>query len=395
MSKLKIFGVLISLVCVGCFVYYASLSPLKKNLAKSKILHWAHIVNPDWDTTITKSENGYVADFSSSTLVVDGIIKSMKGPVSYKIFLLNDKEEELYWITGMDVKANSKYNSEGISNDFICHTNLYHNDVEHFARMGLEERNNLQHAQAITLTKGDLFFDFPEGFGYPLFSNEKIYLGSQALNLNIENPLFTVDFNFKLKFEKDREQRLKPLYMRYVVVSLPYDIENKEISTIFQENRDNKVSCVALDQDGKYFNRVDENGEPTTVFWLVPKGKHTYRSDFTKSLALDTIVTLHKINAHVHPYATSIALRDKTIDSTVFKAIVTNYKKKVGLDNITSFTSKKGIKMYPDHDYELVEEVNNTSNQEVEMMGSMFLYFYDHELDKKLDSISPQGNYKL
>ena len=249
--------------------------------------------------------------------------------------------------------------------------------------MGMEDRINIQVPQLITLTKGELDFKFPEGYGYPIFSNEKIFLGTQALNLNIKNPLFKINYNFKLKFEKDKEKRLKPLYMRYAVLVLPYDVTDKiDFSDI-----DSKVRCVIPTGDHHGFNSLNEKREPITAFWKVPVGKHTYRSNFTKVLDLDTVVTLHKINSHVHPFATSLALRDITLDTTLFKSLVTNYENRIGLEKITSFSSIEGIKLYPDHEYELVEEVNNTTDSEIEMMGSMFLYFYDYKLDKKLDLI--------
>ena len=60
---------------------------------------------------------------------------------------------------------------------------------------------------------------------------------------------------------------------------------------------------------------------------------------------------------------------------------MTNHKNKIGLSNITPFSSESGIWMYQNHEYELVLEVNNTTKIDQDMMGSMFLFFYDEELD--------------
>jgi len=384
---LKIIIGLLAICFIGGLVFYYSLSPVRQNSAKRRFLHATHILNPNWSKTINKKQNGYVARISSPTLLVDDIFPSMKGPTTFKTFLLEEKEEELYWITGLKTKANTKHKSQNKSNDFICHVNLYHSKVEHFARMGMEERINIQQPQLITLTKGELDFQFPQGFGYPVFSNEKIFLGSQVLNLNDKNPLFKVDYDYDITFSKDKETRLKPLYMRYAVLDLPYDIEDKDYGFEGSNYSDSRVRCVIPNGDHHGFNNVDEAGKPRTAFWKVPKGKHTYRSDFTKVLALDTIVSLHKINSHVHPFATSLELRDITVNSTIFKSLVTNYKDRVGLQKITSFSSINGVKLYPNHNYELVLETNNTTGNDIEMMGSMFLYFYDHELDKKLESL--------
>jgi hypothetical protein len=37
--------------------------------------------------------------------------------------------------------------------------------------------------------------------------------------------------------------------------------------------------------------------------------------------------------------------------------------------------------MYGNHHYDLIQEVDNTSKIPQDMMGSMFLFFYDSELD--------------
>ncbi|TYA74485.1 hypothetical protein [Seonamhaeicola marinus] len=389
MKKVKIkrllvfFGIVIGL----CFAGYRWATPLTRNTLKKELLHSAHILNSKWSKSISKANDGYQAKFNSPTLLVDDIFGSMKGPATSNTFLLNEKEEELYWITGLNVSANVEDKNQEDANDFVCHVNFDHSQIEHFSRFDLEERINLQIPQLITLTKGGLDFDFPEGFGYPIFSNEKIVLGTQALNLNDKSAFFKIDYDFVLSFQKDKEKRLKPLYMRYVILSLPYDENDLEHQDRESMYSDSKVRCVITRGNNLGFNGVNAKGEPITSFWKVPKGKHTYRSAFEEYIKLDTIMTLHKINSHVHPYSESIELRDITADSTVFKSLVTNKQDKIGLREITSFSSVKGVKLYPDHKYEIVQEVNNTSEGEIEMMGSMFLYFYDHKLDKKLRSI--------
>ncbi len=49
------------------------------------------------------------------------------------------------------------------------------------------------------------------------------------------------------------------------------------------------------------------------------------------------------------------------------------------------FSSESGVWMMQNHSYELVLEVNNTTTIDQDMMGSMFLFFYDEEFDRILD----------
>ena len=94
---------------------------------------------------------------------------------------------------------------------------------------------------------------------------------------------------------------------------------------------------------------------------------------------------LHAAAVHVHPFASSLTLWDKTAKKAIFTSKMTNHKNKIGLSNINSFCSETGIWMYENHEYELVLETNNTTKVTQDMMGSMFLFFYDGELDSILN----------
>ena len=48
------------------------------------------------------------------------------------------------------------------------------------------------------------------------------------------------------------------------------------------------------------------------------------------------------------------------------------------------FSSKEGIMLYPNHQYELVLTTNNTTNENQDMMASMFVFLYDKEMMEKL-----------
>ncbi len=374
----------IALLFVGFFCYYFSLTTVKKNRVKRVALHTLGILESDWKVTTTENNNKFSTTFKSPTLFVDDIYTSMQGPYSFKRFKLNENEDELYWITKFQGTANSKFDSQNISNDFICHVNLYHSDVEHFARMGLEERINIQESQLITLTKGTLSVEFPKGFGYPIYSNEKFLVGSQALNLNKKNEQFKVNYSFKMDYYKNKNKRLKPLYMRYVVLAMPYK-EGEETLETSTKDEDNLFVLCAGPSSNRRFKVENEKGEKFTGFWKVPKGEYTYVNNISNTLNLKQIETVHLINAHVHPYAESIELKDATTNTTIFKSIITNSKDKKGIEEISEFSSVDGVKLFPSHQYNLILKVNNTTNQEIDMMGSMFLYFYDEKLDKKMN----------
>lgn len=380
----KILAVLTILI-VGTLCYYFMLPKVAQNRIKKVALHKLGVLDAAWSMHTEHLDTEYVTTFNSQTLFVDGIYTSMQGPSSYKKFVLDEKEDELYWITKFRGSAKTSFVSEGVSHDFICHMNLYHSDVAHFARLGLNDRiKTQQESQLITLTKGILSVDFPKGFGYPIYSNEKILVGSQALNLNDKESKFKVNYDFKMHYNKDKDTRLKPLYMRYLVLGMPYKDESESKQKTVNTNKDKFFVTCAGPSDNRRFKAENEKGEKFTAFWKVPKGEYTYVNDATSLLNLNEEKTIHLINAHVHPFATSLELKDKTTNTTVFKSEVTNYKNRIGIDKITSFSSEKGIKVYPNHQYELILKVNNTIEKDVDMMASMFIYYYDKELDLKL-----------
>ena len=384
----KRFFIILGVVFIGTiFIYYLTFSEVKKNQVKNFILHKTGVLSSEWIISTVKKNKEYVTKFKSPTLYVDNIYTSMKGPHTNEKFKLNEKEDDIYWVTKFKGIANSKFNS----NDFICHMNLFHSNIEHFSRLGFQERINIQDSRLITLTKGALSIEFPKGFGYPIYSNEKMFISSQALNLYKKDERFNVDFDFELHYFKNENKKLKPLYMKYLVLSLPYKNGIAQKTTSDTNNPILEelvgapfVECAAPSSD-KRFEATNDKGETFTAFWKVPPGEHVYINDVTKILDIKKTETIHFINIHAHPYANSLELIDKTEDRIIFKSIITNSKGRKGIEKMTNFSSIKGVKLYPNHKYVLKQKVNNILNIEVDMMASMFIYFYDEELDLKLN----------
>jgi len=146
---------------------------------------------------------------------------------------------------------------------------------------------------------------------------------------------------------------------------------------------------MCLPVETKNHSYTNNNGESLSGHWVVFPGKEMYKYDITHQLQLKDNTTMHHIATHLHPFAETLAFRDKTLDSTLFISKAENYIDKIGLKKVTYFSSKEGIMLYPDHDYELVLTVNNTTKENQDMMASMFVFLYDKEMDKKLKSYNP------
>jgi hypothetical protein len=95
---------------------------------------------------------------------------------------------------------------------------------------------------------------------------------------------------------------------------------------------------------------------------------------------------MHHIATHLHPFAEALILKDKTTGDVLFTAEAINHKDKIGLDKVAIFSSRKGKMLFPDHNYELILETNNTSTTNQDMMASMFIFLYDKQMAEKLST---------
>lgn len=353
---------------------YSFLSTRHQAILKTKLLYTFGLVESNWK--VEKKQNEY--KMHSPTFLIDAIYKSMEGPKSSRYIQLS-QENDLLWITGFEVKALDAKTNETISKDFICHMNVDLNDVNYYTQWHLEDRIGKQYPRLTSLSNGFEKYKYPEGFGIPIKGNEYLFITSQALNHNYPSIFKKIKHEILISHEKyDGSQ--KPLLSKTVYIQLPYNKNNP-----FEEPLDPRTNqCIPVET--KNHSYMDKEGNMLSGHWVVPKGKNTYRSNISEQLDLKDSLRLHFSAIHVHPFATSIALYDRTAQKNVFHSPISNYKNKTGLLEVTPFSSQAGVWLYKNHDYELVLEVDNTSTTNQDMMGSMFLFFYDKELDEKISS---------
>ena len=359
-------------------MYYLNLSSRHKAIVKTKINHSLGLVDNSWN--IKKTDNTIA--LITPTLVVDQIYKSMEGPKAMRSFQINPETNDLVWITSFETKALSTNEVDALSNDYICHTNIDYYDGEHYSRWNLTDRIGLQYPRLTSMSNGIESYAFPEGYGFPVFGNENLFLSTQTLNHNIENTSFSVKHQVSLGF-KEHTSDMKPLLSKTAFIMLPYDSENP----FKGPTNDNPNMCLPVETGNHSYK--NDKGESLSGHWVIFPGKDTYRHNITAQLQLKDSTSMHHVATHLHPFSESLALRDITADTILFKAIAKNYKDKIGLKHVSSFSSKEGVILYPDHQYELVLETNNTSGIEQDMMASMFIFLYDKDMDQKLKNYTP------
>ena len=373
-SKVLKYSVLLVLVaiCAGG-LYYLNLPNRHKAIIKTKVNHALGLVDNTWNMS---SENHSIS-LVTPTLVVDDIYKSMEGPKAMRSFQIDANTDDLVWITSFETKAVSTNEVDQLSNDYVCHTNIDFYDGEHYSRWNLNERIGQQYPRLTSMSNGIETYSFPEGFGFPVFTNENLFLSTQTLNHNISSESFSIKHKITLGYEP-HNTHMKPLESKTVFIMLPYDSENP-----FQgPTEDNPNMCLPVETGNHSY--LNENGESLSGHWVIFPGKATYSYNITKQLQLKESTTMHHIATHLHPYAKTLALKDKTKDSILFTAEAKNYTNKIGLKNVSSFSSKEGVMLYHDHQYELILETDNTSEINQDMMASMFIFLYDKDMDSKI-----------
>lgn len=369
----KILSLLLLLSIVGGVIWYAQLSNRHKAIVKTTLLHKTGLVDNDWQVENSSKEYKML----SPTFIVDDIYKSMEGPKASNYVMLS-QDSTLLWITGFKVTAQDAKTGEKMSNDFICHMNVDMNDSKYYANFGLEDRIGKQYPRLTSLSHGMETFEFPEGYGVPMKGNDLLFVTTQTLNHNIEDAYYKVKHKVSITYQEDK--KIKPLMSKTAFIMLPYDKYDP-----YKSPTDPGADfCIPVETKNHSYD--DGSGNKLSGHWVIPIGKNTYRSDINHQLEMKDSLRLHAAAIHVHPFATRIMLFNKSTQKPVFVSEVTNHKNSIGLTNIENFTSKEGIWLYANQEYEIVLEVNNTSKEDQDMMGSMFLFFYDEEMDLIVNS---------
>lgn len=365
MKKKFILAALVAILIKACLIYLA-IEYSARDLQRWKV---SRTTGVNGDTT--KEQLVLI----SPAFKIDRIYRSMQGPVAGYNFRIDTSVQEILWITGYHVKVRDEWKNKTLSDDFICHNNLDFDLAEHHGKWGTEDRIDSTYPRLMTLTQGQTSLEFPKGFGFPVFSDETMSVLTQVLNHNKPD----IDIRLRHEIRLDylphtmTSGEMKPLFERSIFVMLPFDESNPG------EMPDDPKGCVPVDPNNHRYQ--GDSGGVFSGHWVIGSGAHKYRYNVTKMINLPYDTRLHYAGVHTHPFTEWLELYDLTDDTVIFKAVCENFSDKTGLKNIAHFSSRQGLPVFRNHEYELIVKVNNTSGEDQDMMASMFLYFYDPEMD--------------
>jgi len=319
---------------------------------------------------------------------VDKIYRSMEGPIGRVLTNIapqpQDAQPELYWITGIHSEVVDSLGGNPADDAFMCHTNVSFAQFEEHHRIFYPNGSaGRSHPRLFTLSQGQLSLAFPPGFGVPVLSNEPLAVDTQALNLNhsVIDEQVRIRTTIDYTPDADLQQPMRPLMQRAAQGAVL--VSGKDgYHGISEGNPEQHGPGCQVGMPQSASGMQDAFGRVFAPHWQVPPGREVNHSLVTRFMDIRYDTTIHYIAVHLHPFATSLELRDLTADSIVFRSNARAPETGVGLEHVEAFSSEEGIPVYADHEYELVSVYQNTTDQTQDSMAVMFLYLLDRDFVK-------------
>jgi len=308
---------------------------------------------------------------------IDKKYKSMMGPSSQqKVTLLESEQPELLWIVGYDAVVVNDEGTENVSQEFMCHSNLDFDPGDYWKNFRSDASMS---GRLFTLSQGVQDIRFPRGFGIPVMSDMNLALATQVLNLNLPDPSLDVRHKVTIHFTRESEApgAQKPLFQAAVQGFKSLEEHSADYGVQSQSGGESHEGCSVGLPAVQGDSDKDKFGQKFTGHWVVKPGREVNTTLVTNFLQLQFDTTIHYIAVHMHPFAESLELVDKTTRKSVFKAQAKNTKDKIGLEHIDHFISADGIPIHKDHNYELISIYDNTSGEDQDSMAVMYLYLHD------------------
>lgn len=317
----------------------------------------------------------------SDPFTIDTFYASMRGPYRVmKVQLADSTSHELLWVVGYEAAIVDADTREPKSSEFMCHSNVDLDMARHRQIFGWHKYPS---RRLFTLSEGQTEVRLPDGFGIPLRSDEPLSVTAQVLNHNHKGEPVRVRQRVTVHFIRDRalKRPLVPLYQRGVNTLVRLDGPAGGYGEEVDEHAAHDHGADAMAADTMPYR--DKKGRSFAGHWVVKPGREVRRTPLDGWLALREDMKIHFASVHLHPFAESIMLRDATTGDTVLVSKAQNHGSRIGLSHVDQITSREGITLRKDHEYELVSAYNNTSGADRTAMAVMYLYVEDTEFKRR------------
>ena len=339
----------------------------------------------------------------SAAYSIDRMYQSMEGPSSNQPMIKlspGGNDSEVLYVTGVSSQVVDQKNCAGVSPEFFCHSNLTLNPAT-----SSPEKHNASFQQPThmdwrlaTLVPGSMSLQLPEGFGVPVKNGTLLDYYTMALNQNPGVPSQKIRIKSRVDYTRARDTRA--LFRRSVYIHQQFR-ELNAAQVVMQTTEHAGAACGQscnrnqLGKDPSLFvdltapahpgatccvsNASDggllpQFGADNTIHWMVPPGKHSFKTDVSAQMELPYDTTAHLISGHLHPYGKSMRLVDKQSGKIIAEIISKDFSDKVGVQHMSEIPSPKGIPIRKGSQLELVAEYENTTDHPIDAMAIMYLY---------------------
>lgn len=309
--------------------------------------------------------------FVSKTFLVEALYPVGEGPeAAEKALLITNHPGELIWLTSCRVQL------VGPEEQPEPMRLLGRLDVDwtrpgrHAHLMGYTAEGS---ARAFSLGEACPSLTFPTGFALPTKSNEPFSVTTQLKN---DDPTTSTVVRSVVEFDFTRERGLAQPMVPLRAFSAT-GLVTLESGTVHYANEsvDSRLGpgCASFPAANESSFK-DPLGRSFASSWTLPPGEHTTHTLVTRMMNLPFDTTIHQATAQVYPHAVSLELRDLTDSSSV----LTLRRKAAGAE-FESYSSQEGLKVFKDHEYELVVTYLNPTRDPITAGAVLSLYVRDHQ----------------
>jgi hypothetical protein len=273
----------------------------------------------------------------SEPIRVDKLYKSMEGPYvkgPIPVPVVDDATKaELLWLKKVSLEFIDGKEDAPRAMDYLCHGHVLMDDTRVPA--------------LFTLIHGQNAVELPANFAVPVLSKHPLLYYAQILNLKETQEPFDLRVKATLDYIRDSDVvgRMKPLYQMSMILKVPIGLAT---AAMIAENQHcslaSKDGAVEIVSSGSLGLRSDSQGNPFSIHWMVPPGKHTYSYDVqTEEIRASAGATVHFATIHLHPYGRSMELFDLTENAPVFRIAADIDERSGAIRKVNHFTSEEGV----------------------------------------------------
>lgn len=326
--------------------------------------------------------------FESEEFVIGRRIDSMDGPSAVRsVELRGVPAGELVWLTGVRNQAIDADSGEEMSQEFLCHSNLSWSEPEQLERhTELFRATPSLDTRVMTLIQGQNEIELPPGFGLPIEAGESLQFFTMVINKNSDELPLELKVRTTLEYQRqaDLAETPVPLFKRrlYNTIETESAMPGHHHGVAPEMHHEETKVAAAPSAMQHATLEWDDEGNRHGMHWMVPPGRHEYRTPVGDQLELPFDTTVHYVTAHLHPYGESIALEDVATGETVFRLSAHPYTDRLGIADMESFSSISGVPLSRHGSYELVTVYDNPTDEPVDAMGILYLYLRDTAFER-------------